>query len=112
AYGCWRIIAPGKAVEVTPDREEDAHRAILAAYESGYTLFDHADIYSDGLSEWVFGRLLREKKDLRDKIVIASKCGIRRQGDTGPNAPYRYDFSAGHIISSCEASLVRLQTDR
>lgn len=112
AYGCWRIIAAGKAVEVTPDREEDARKAILAAYEAGYTLFDHADIYSDGLSEWVFGRLLNEKKDLRDKIVIASKCGIRKAGDVRPNAPYRYDFSREHIVHSCEASLKRLQTDR
>lgn len=112
AYGCWRIIAAGKAVEVTPEREEDARKAILAAYDSGYTLFDHADIYSDGLAEWIFGRLLREKKDLRDKILIASKCGIRKAGDPTPSAPYRYDFSAQHIINSCEASLKRLQTDR
>ena len=56
AYGCWRIIAAGKAVEVTPEREADARKSILAAYENGYTLFDHADIYSDGLAEWVFGR--------------------------------------------------------
>ena len=41
-FGCWRIIAAGKAVEVTPEREDDARKAILAAYDSGYTLFDHA----------------------------------------------------------------------
>lgn len=111
AYGCWRIIAAGKAVEVTPDREAEARKAILAAYDAGYTLFDHADIYSDGLSEWVFGRLLKEKKDLRDKILIASKCGIRKAGDPS-GAPYRYDFSKSHIIQSCENSLKRLQTDR
>jgi predicted oxidoreductase len=56
--------------------------------------------------------VLRDKKDLRDKILIASKCGIRKAGDPTPSAPYRYDFSAQHIISSCEASLKRLQTDR
>jgi predicted oxidoreductase len=112
AYGCWRIISAGKAVEVTPERETAARKAILAAYEAGYTLFDHADIYSDGLAEWVFGRLLKEKKDLRDKILIASKCGIRKAGDPAPAAPYRYDFSKAHIIQSCEDSLKRLQTDR
>jgi predicted oxidoreductase len=112
AYGCWRIIAAGKAVEVTPERENDARQAILAAYDSGYTLFDHADIYSDGLAEWVFGRVLRDQKSLRDKIVIASKCGIRKAGDPTPSSPYRYDFSGQHIIESCEASLKRLQTDR
>lgn len=112
AYGCWRIIASGKAVEVTPDREQAARKAILSAYDSGYTLFDHADIYSDGLGEWVFGRLLKETKGLREKILIASKCGIRKADDPTTDAPYRYDFSAEHIIHSCEASLKRLQTDR
>ena len=112
AYGCWRIIAGGKAVEVTPDREGTARKSILAAVDAGYTLFDHADIYSDGLGEWVFGRLLRETKGLRDKMLIASKCGIRKADEPTANAPYRYDFSAEHIIHSCEASLQRLQTDR
>ncbi|HTG45897.1 MAG TPA: aldo/keto reductase [Verrucomicrobiae bacterium] len=111
AYGCWRIIAAGKVVEVTPEREQEARKAILAAYEAGYTLFDHADIYSDGLAEWVFGRLLRDQKSLREKIVISSKCGIRKAGDPSSNAPYRYDFSSEHIIQSCEGSLKRLQTD-
>ncbi len=112
AYGCWRIIAGGKAVEVTPDREGAARKAILAAVDAGYMLFDHADIYSDGLGEWVFGRLLRENKSLREKMLIASKCGIRKETDAAPTAPYRYDFSADYIIQSCEGSLKRLQTDR
>jgi len=112
AYGCWRIISGGKAVEVTPEREKEAQKSISAAYDAGYTLFDHADIYSDGLGEWVFGRWLRANKAARDKILIASKSGIRKAGDPTPNAPYRYDFSADHIISSCEASLKRLQIDR
>lgn len=112
AYGCWRIIAGGKAIEVTPDREQAARKSIMTAFDAGYTLFDHADIYSDGLGEWVFGRLLRDNKTLRDKIVLASKCGIRKADDPTPSAPYRYDFSAEHIIQSCEDSLKRLQTDR
>jgi len=112
AYGCWRIIAGGKGVEVTPEREKEAQKSIAAAYDAGYTIFDHADIYSDGLGEWVFGRWLRANKSIRDKIVIASKCGIRKAADPSPNSHYRYDFSAEHILHSCEASLKRLQTDR
>lgn len=84
----------------------------MAAFDAGYTLFDHADIYSDGLAEWVFGRVLKSNPGLRDKIVIASKCGIRKAGEPGAGAPYRYDFSTEHIIQSCEGSLKRLQTDR
>jgi predicted oxidoreductase len=56
--------------------------------------------------------LLRDNKGLRDKILIASKCGIRKAGEPKPTSPYRYDFSASHIQESCEGSLKRLQTDR
>jgi predicted oxidoreductase len=56
--------------------------------------------------------LLRENKTLRDKILVASKCGIRKAEEPKISAPYRYDFSAEHIIQSCEGSLKRLQTDR
>ena len=111
-YGCWRIVAGGKAVELSSDRVEDATKSIMAAYEAGYRLFDHADIYSDGQGEEVFGRVLKSNKEMRDKITIVSKCGIRMAGDPESGAPYRYDFSADHITKSCEGSLKRLQTDR
>jgi predicted oxidoreductase len=45
---------------------------------------------------------------MREHILIASKCGIRPAGDPDAHAPYRYDFSAGHIVASCEQSLRRL----
>lgn len=111
AYGCWRICGPGDSPEVTPEREANARRAILAAYEAGYTLFDHADIYAGGESERVFGAALKSVSGMRDRILIASKCGIRKAGEPDSDSPYRYDFSAGHIIWSCEQSLRRLGVD-
>jgi len=108
AYGCWRIAR-------TNDPAADfitARGAVEAALEAGYTLFDHADIYCLGQAEEVFGRVLHELKGVRDKMVIASKSGIRRQGDPLPDAPYRYDFSADYIVRQCEGSLRRLQIDR
>lgn len=110
-YGCWRIINRVEHVEVTPDREEDAKKAVLAAVDAGYTLFDHADIYSDGAAESAFGKVLRENPRLRSEMIIASKCGIRKAGENVVEKPYRYDSSAAHIILSCEGSLKRLQTD-
>jgi predicted oxidoreductase len=112
AYGCWRIVGAGKPAELTPEREDHARQAILAAVEAGFTLFDHADIYSDGLAETVFGNVLKNEPGLRDRILIASKCGVRRAGQPAADVPYRYDLSADHIIHSCEDSLQRLQTDR
>ena len=49
---------------------------------------------------------------MRDRVIIASKCGIRWQGDPAANAPHRWDFSREHILRSCEGSLKRLGTDR
>jgi predicted oxidoreductase len=111
AYGCWRIVGKSEHPELTPDREEEARAAILAAYEQGFTLFDHADVYADGLAEEVFGRVLRDTPTMRDNIVIATKCGVRRAGKPSPTDSYRYDLSAEHIVRSCEESLKRLQTD-
>ena len=48
--------------------------------DAGFTLFDHADIYSDGLGEWVFGRVLKANKGLRDKILIAFEVRHSQSG--------------------------------
>lgn len=106
-YGCWRIAGWSPA-EVTPTLEESARRAILTAYEAGYTFFDHADIYCQGVAEGIFGKVLKEVSGMRNRIIIATKCGIRRKGDPTPTAPARWDFSAAHIIAATEASLRRL----
>ena len=103
AYGCWRIADATNDAPATSGR-----RAVLAAVEAGYTLFDHADIYCDGEGERLFGTVLKEVSGLRARIVIASKCGIRKPAEPAPDAPYRYDFSADYIVSSCEQSLRRL----
>ncbi len=108
AYGCWRIAGHGEVLEFTPERLENARRSVFAAYEHGYSLFDHADIYAHGLGEELFGHILKEVGGMRSQILIASKCGIVRGGVPDAQCPYRYDSSASHIIESCEASLRRL----
>lgn len=102
AYGCWRIA------ETEAHAEEVGRPALIAAVEVGYTLFDHADIYCGGRSEELFGKMLREMPGLRERITIATKCGIRPAGTPNVDAPTRYDSSAEHIIASCEGSLRRL----
>lgn len=102
AYGCWRLadVADGAGAA-----------AAIAAYEAGYTLFDHADIYGASQCETLFGGVLKEVPGMREAIVIASKCGIRKSGEPDPDSPYRYDFSAEYIVQSCEDSLRRLGID-
>src|SRR6478672_2994734 len=93
-YGCWRIAGTFEPSEVTAERAEHGQTAVIASYEAGYTLFDLADIYCYGVVEKIFGQVLKEVSGMRERILIATKCGIRKQGDPDPHAPYRYDFSA------------------
>lgn len=80
----------------------EVEKLVYTALENGINFFDHADIYANGESEKVFGEVLKLHSDLREKIYIQSKCGIK-QG--------MYDFSKQHIISSVDRSLKRLNTD-
>lgn len=104
AYGCWRIARSSD----TSTNLSTARTTLEAALDAGYTLFDHADIYCAGHAEESFGRVLADMPGVREKIVIATKCGIRLPGDPLPDAPYRYDFSRDYIVRQCEASLRRL----
>lgn len=105
AYGCWRL-GGSEGRPPTPS-SESGKRAVHAAVAAGYTLFDLADIYCGGRSEEIFGEALRESPGLRERLVIATKCGIRLP-DSPPGAPYRYDFSGDYIVASVEGSLRRM----
>ena len=108
AYGCWRIAGPTDPAMVTPEKRKAGCAAVVAAYEEGFNFFDLADIYCQGVAEEVFGAALAAVGGMRERVVIATKCGIRFKGDPDAEAPYRYDFSAEHIRRSCEASLKRM----
>jgi predicted oxidoreductase len=103
-----RLSGTMERARFTAERDALARRAVLAAVGAGYTHFDHADIYGNGLCEEIFGRVLRDVPGLRERVLIATKCGIRWAGDPAPGAPHRWDFSREHIVSSCERSLARL----
>ena len=107
AYGCWRLVEMNNG-KASAEAIAQGRAAVRAAFEAGYTLFDHADIYCDGAAEKVFGQVLKEIPTLRDRLVIATKCGVRKPGDPAPDSPGRYDLSAEYIVESCEQSLRRL----
>src|SRR5262245_26845489 len=108
AFGCWRVAGSGSPEEVTPQSRAAGYRAIIAAYEAGYTLFDNADIYARGEAERTLGETLKKVSGMRERVLVATKCGILPPGEPAANSPQRYDFSATHIINSCEKSLERL----
>ncbi len=81
---------------------KEAAVLIQTALEQGIDFFDHADIYGGGTCEEIFAEAMGMKPDIREKILLQSKCGIR---------PASYDFSREHILSSVDGSLRRLKTD-
>ena len=85
--------------------EDDAAAQLIAFREAGGTLVDTADVYADGESERVLGRLLAEVVD-RDEVLVATKA----YGETGAG-PMGRGTSRGHLLSALDASLRRLQLD-
>ncbi|WP_249028913.1 aldo/keto reductase [Tannockella kyphosi] len=94
ALGCMRIAS--KSVE-------EVEELVLTALNHGVNFFDHADIYGAGQSEVVFGEVLARNPNLRETMIIQSKCAIR--------PGICFDFSKEYILKSVEGSLERLQTD-
>ncbi len=90
ALGCMRIGNMSNA---------QADNYLMNAIEYGFNYFDHADIYGGGRCEEVFGAALKRNKGVREKIVIQTKCSIRKG---------MYDFSKEHIINSVDCALKRL----
>jgi aryl-alcohol dehydrogenase-like predicted oxidoreductase len=79
-----------------------SEHVIQAALDEGIAFFDTADIYSNGRSEEIIGRALRNR---RDQAVVATKFG----GSMG--APERSGGSRRWIMEAVEGSLRRLDTD-
>jgi aryl-alcohol dehydrogenase-like predicted oxidoreductase len=85
--------------------EDDAAAQLLAFRDAGGTLVDTADVYADGASERVLGRLLSDVVP-REEVVLATKA----YGVTGPG-PMGRGTSRAHLLRALEASLDRLGTD-
>lgn len=80
-----------------------ARRLLDICLEAGVTLFDSADVYSDGAAEEVLGAAIKGR---RDQVLISTKVGLP-MGE-GPDAA---GTSRSRLIRACEAALRRLGTD-
>ncbi|CAN3983864.1 aldo/keto reductase [Kitasatospora purpeofusca] len=83
--------------------ETEARRLLDIAIDAGVTLFDTADVYSDGASEEVLGRAIKGR---RDQVLISTKAGLPT-GD-GPNDA---GTSRARLTTTVDAALRRLGTD-
>ena len=94
SLGCMRISGIS---------ETEAENVVKTALENGINFFDHADIYGgNGKCEEVFAKAANITPQLREKLYLQSKCGIRNG---------YFDFSEEHILSSVDGSLSRLNTE-
>ena len=86
--------------------DEAASRPIIQrAIEHGFTFFDTADIYSNGVSEEILGRAIRDFAR-RDEVVIATKVFYRLGGEVTDG-----ELSRKRIFHAIDESLRRLGTD-
>ncbi|HXN81818.1 MAG TPA: aldo/keto reductase [Myxococcales bacterium] len=81
----------------------EARRLIDICLEAGLTMFDTADVYSNGASEEVLGRAIKGR---RNAVILSTKTGLP-MGE-GPNEA---GTSRLRLIRACEAALRRLETD-
>ena len=93
AVGCMRMN--------TLDKTE-AEQFVQTSLEEGANFFDHADVYGNGACEEIFAEAIHMNDDIREKIILQSKCGIREG---------MFDFSKEHILESVDGILKRLKTD-
>ena len=92
--------------------DDELVKLIEEAYDLGITTVDHADIYGNFCCEEKFGKALKIKKGLREKLQIVTKCGIKFPSDNRPeNKSHCYDTSKEHITKSVERSLKNFNTD-
>ena len=92
--------------------KEDLLKYLEEAIDLGVTTFDHADIYGSYTCEKIFGEALALKPELRSKMQLVSKVGIKLISKNMPeNTFHCYDTSYNHIVKSVEKSLENLNVE-
>lgn len=103
--GCMTYGEPGRGPHPWTLTEEQSRPLIRQAVEAGINFFDTANVYSDGSSEEIVGRALKDFTR-RDEVVIATKVHGRMHA--GPNGA---GLSRKAIIQEADNSLRRLGID-
>lgn len=93
AVGCMRINSLDQG---------EAERFVQTSLDAGANFFDHANVYGGGACEEIFADAIHMNDNIREKVILQSKCGIRKG---------MFDFSKEHILESVDGSLKRLKTD-
>jgi 1-deoxyxylulose-5-phosphate synthase len=103
--GCMTYGVPERGAHPWTLNEEASRPFYVRALELGINFFDTANIYSDGTSEEILGRALRDLAR-RDEVVVATKVHGQMRGD-----PNGRGLSRKAIMAEIDNSLRRLQMD-
>jgi len=103
--GFWRLarweLSPAALVDLVEE-----------CLELGITTMDHAAVYGGYSAEQRFGEALALRPELRERMQIVSKCGIRMVHERRPeHRVTHYDTGRAHVLASVEDSLRQLRTD-
>ena len=101
-FGIWGANLDTHAVEKLIDQ----------CIDLGLRDFDHADIYGHYTEEENFGRVLKRRPDLKNKIRLTTKCGIKLTSENRPSHTIKsYDSTKAHILFSVDHSLKALSVE-
>ncbi len=103
--GCMSFGVPDRGAHPWSLSEEQSRPLVRQAIEAGINFFDTANVYSDGTSEEIVGKLLKEFAS-RDQIVLATKVYQRMRPDCNGAG-----LSRKAILTEIDHSLRRLGTD-
>lgn len=85
--------------------DDVAEQLMVKAYDSGINFFDNAEVYADGKSEIVMGKILNKMKWDRSTYLVSSKVFW------GGKLPNQKGLMRKHVVEACEAALKRLQVE-
>jgi len=103
--GCMTYGVPERGAHPWTLREEESRPFLKRALELGINFFDTANSYSDGTSEEIVGRALKDFAR-REEIVVATKVYFNNRPK-----PYAHSLSRKAIMTEIDASLRRLGMD-
>ncbi len=108
-YGCMQLGGGWNNHPITTKDIEQAENLVFEAISGGITTFDHADIYTFGKAEKVFGEVLKLHSSLREKINIQTKAGILL--GAGPLGSNIYNNTKKYLWEQLKLSLQNLKCE-
>ncbi len=100
SFGSW--ITFGNQIDDGISRD-----LMVEAYDAGINFFDNAEVYADGRSEQVMGKIIKQLGWSRDSYVLSSKAYF----GAGGKLPTQKGLNRKHLVEACNDALRRLQVD-